>query len=471
MTKMNRSKKASIGLLFPLIFAGQYAVGQEIVNRENIYAAPKTDTVVVDKVVGIVGNKIILESAIEAQYLQAKVRNQSAGKCKIYEDMLYQKLLVTQAQIDSLEVSEKEVDAEIQNRLQGFIDQLGGLEKVEEYFNKPLAEIKEDLRDVTEDQLLSQRERNQITSDIKVSPSEVNNFYKKLPKDSLPLIDLTLEMQQIVIYPEISKKDIDEVKQRLLKIKNEVLNEGALFETKAILYSEDPGSSPKGGELGMMSRSELVPEFATAAFALKKDSISDVVKSDFGYHIIQLIDRKGERINVRHILMKPKFTFEAKTKAKQKIDTIYNGLVDKKYTFDDAAKLFSEDSKTSKNGGLVVNPYSGNAKFTVDEIYPVNYYAIKNLEAGQFSKPFETYDDKGNTVYKILYVKSKVLPHQATIETDYQDIQDMALNEKYKKAYDKWIAEKSKSTYIKIDKSYKTCPFEYDGWLHTEIKK
>lgn len=429
------------------------------------------DTVVVDKVVGIVGNKIILESAIQAQYFQAKARNRTIEKCKIFEDLLYQQLLVAQSEIDSLEVSDKEVEAEIQQRLQGFIDQLGGVEKVEEYFNKPLGEIKEDLRDVTEDQLLAQRERGEITKDIKITPSEVNKFYKTLSKDSLPLIDLTLEMNQIVIYPEISKKDIEAVKKRLNDIREEVLKGGALFETKAILYSEDPGSSAKGGELGMMSRGELVPEFSSAAFALKKDSISDIIKSDFGYHIIQMIDRKGERINVRHILMKPKFTQESKYKAKQKIDSIYTALTEKKYSFEDAAKLFSEDTKTSKNGGLMINPYTGTSKFTEDQIYPTNYYNIKNLKEGEFSKPFETFDDKGNIVYKIILIKSKVMPHQATIETDYQEIQDMAMEKKYKKAYDKWIAEKSQSTYIKIDKSYKTCPFEYEGWLHSEIKK
>lgn len=453
-------------LVFAAVLLSFPALAQQDIKR-----APSKDTVVIDKVVGIVGNKVILESAVQSQYFQAKARNRSVDKCAIYEDMLYSKLLVTQAEIDSLAVSEKEVDAEIQNRLQGFVDQLGGVTKVEEYFNKTIGEIKADLRDVTEDQILAQKERQEITKDIKVTPSEVNNFYKTLSKDSLPLVDLTIEMCQIVIYPAISEKDIADVKKHLLDIKDEVLHKGALFETKAILYSEDPGSSSKGGELGMMSRGELVPEFSAAAFALKKDSVSDVIKSDFGYHIIQLIDRKGERINVRHILMKPKFTAEAKQKARQKADSIYQSLSENKYSFEDAAKLFSEEDKTAKNGGLVVNPRSGNAKFTPEEILPATYYNIKNIEEGGFSKPFETYDDKGNTVYKIIMIKSKVPPHQASIETDYQDIQDMALDKKYKKAYDKWISEKSLSTYIKIDKSYKSCPFEYDGWLHQDIKK
>ncbi|MBQ1697223.1 MAG: peptidylprolyl isomerase [Bacteroidales bacterium] len=429
------------------------------------------DTIIIDRIVAVVGNSPVLESAIESQYFQAKARNVQVSKCKIYEDMLYQKLLVSQADIDSLTVTEKQVDAEIQSRLQGFIDQLGGLEKVEEYFNKPLGEIKEDLRDVTEDQLLAQLEREEITKDIKVTPSEVNNFYRKLPKDSLPLIDLEYELNQIMFYPEISKKDIEDVKKRLRDIRNDVLNNGALFETKAILYSEDPGSASSGGEYGMTSRNDLVPEFSAAAFKLKKDSISDVIKTDYGYHIIQLIDRKGERINFRHILMKPKFTPEAKAKAKQRADSVYNAIKEGKIEFEDAAKLYSQDEKTCKNGGLMMNPRSGTAKFTVDEIYPTNYYNIKNLKEGEYTKAFESYDDKGAIVYVIIKVKSKVEPHIANIETDYQVIQNMALDKKYKDAYDKWIVEKSKTTYIKISGDYKKCPFEYDGWLHSELKR
>ncbi len=429
------------------------------------------DTIIVDRVVAVVGNSPVLESAIESQYFQAKARNVQTDKCKIYEDMLYQKLLVSQADIDSLTVSEKQVDAEIQNRLQGFINQLGGLEKVEEYFNKPLGEIKEDLRSVTEDQLLAQLEREEITKDIKVTPSEVNNYYRKLSKDSLPLIDLEFELNQIVFYPEISSKDIENVKKRLADIKDEVLHKGALFETKAILYSEDPGSAASGGELGFMSRNELVPEFSAAAFKLKRDSISDIVKSEYGYHLIQMIDRKGERINVRHILMKPKFTPEAKQRAKQHADSVYNAIKAGTITFEDAARLYSQDDKSNKNGGLMMNSGTGSTKFQVDDIYPTNYYNIKNLKEGEYTRAFESFDNKGATIYVIIKVKTKIEPHIANIDTYYQVIQDMVLNQKYREAYDKWISEKSQTTYIKVSNDYKKCPFEYDGWLHNELKR
>ena len=274
----------------------------------------KSDTMIVDRVVAVVGNKPILESAIEDYCAQSRARNIRITKCQAYEKMLNSKLLVAQAEIDSIEVSEKEVEAETENRLQQFINQMGGIENMEKTLNKPLGEIKASLHDPTEDDLLADGERREIIKDIKVSPSQVHNFYREISKDSLPLIDLQLEMCQIVIYPEISQKDIDEVKNRLMQFKKEILSKESLFETKAILYSEDPGSSTSGGELGFMHRNDLMPEFSAAAFQLKKDSISDIVKTDYGYHIIQMIDRKGERINVRHILLKPKYTQEAKKK-------------------------------------------------------------------------------------------------------------------------------------------------------------
>ena len=351
---------------------------------------------------------------------------------------------------------------------------MGCVEKMEDYFNKPLAEIKEDLRDVTRDQLIASKEQDEITKDIKVTPSEVNKFYKSLSKDTLPLIDLQYELNEIVIHPTISKQDRKAVKKRLLDIKEDVLKNGSLFETKAVLYSEDQGSAVDGGELGMMSRGELVPEFAAAAFSLKKDSISDVVESEFGFHLIQLIDRKGERINVRHILMKPKFSPEAKAAAKARIDSIYTAITEKSITFEDAAKLFSTNDKTGKNGGVRINPFSGNTKFTVEALQqfaPTDYFYIRNLQEGDISKPFEAYDDKGNFAFKIMLIKSRVEPHIATIETDYQTIQDMALDRKFTEAYDKWVKEKAKSVYVKIADDYKNFDFKFKGWLHSEIER
>ena len=435
-----------------------------------------SNVIVVDKVIAVVGNKIILESELQAQYMQAQARSAAISKASVFEDLLYQKLLVAQAEIDSVDVkiTDKMVEDKVTEKLNRFIDEMGGVEKMEEYFNKPLAEIKEDLRDVTRDQLIASAEQDEITKDVKVTPAEVNKYYKSLSQDSLPLIDLQFEICEIVIHPAISKKDRDAVKQRLMDIKKEVLAGGSLFETKAVLYSEDPGSAVDGGELGMMSRGELVPEFAAAAFSLKKDSISDVIESEFGFHIIQMIDRKGERINVRHILMKPKFTPEAKAKAKVKADSIYSVLMEKKMTFEDAAKLFSTNDKTGKNGGVKVNPYSGDTKFTVEALQqamPADYYYIQNMKAGDISKPLDSYDDRGNQAYKIILLKSRTEPHIASIETDYQTIQDMALNHKYSQTYDKWVKEKAKSVYVRINDEYKDYNFRFAGWLHSDLER
>lgn len=435
-----------------------------------------SNVTVVDKVIAVVGNKIILESELQEQYMQAQARNATISKASVFEDLLYQKLLVAQAEIDSVDVkiTDKMVEDNVTEKINRFIDEMGGVEKMEENFNKPLAEIKELLRDVTRDQLIAGAEQDEITKDVKVTPAEVNKYYKSLSQDSLPLIDLQFEICEIVIHPAISKKDRDAVKQRLMDIKKEVLAGGSLFETKAVLYSEDPGSAVDGGELGMMSRGELVPEFAAAAFSLKKDSISDVIESEFGFHIIQMIDRRGERINVRHILMKPKFTPEAKAKAKVKADSIYSVLMEKKMTFEDAAKLFSTNDKTGKNGGVKVNPYSGDTKFTIEALQqamPADYYYIQNMKVGDISKPHDSYDDRGNQAYKIILLKSRTEPHIASIETDYQTIQDMALKHKYSQTFDKWVKEKAKSVYVRIHDEYRDYNFRFAGWLHSDLER
>ncbi|MCQ2974037.1 MAG: peptidylprolyl isomerase [Bacteroidales bacterium] len=476
--------RLSIITLISILFAQNASSQDTTKNANNIVQSKEaipttpisTDTIILDRVVAVVGNKIILESQVEAQLQQAQARNLKVTKGKVFEDLLYQNLLIAQAEIDSIDVqvTDKMVEEQVTEKLNSFIDEMGGVEKMEEYFNKSLAEIKEDLRDATRDQLIARQEQNEITKDVKITPAEVNKFYKNLSKDSLPLIDLEFELNEIDFHPIISKADKEEVKKQLLKIKKEVETEGASFETKAILYSDDPGSSAQGGELGMMSRGELVPEFSAAAFQLKKDSISDVIETEFGFHIIQLIDRKGERINVRHILLKPKFSQEARIKAKNLADSVYNAIINKNIKFEDAAKLYSTNENTGKNGGVRVNPYTSSTKFTVEilqRISPPDYYYFKNLKEGEITKPFESYDEKGNYTYKIIEIKSRVEPHIATIETDYQVIQDMALSQKNNNQYDKWINEKSKSVYVKISKEYQNLDFKYTGWLHQDIER
>lgn len=426
------------------------------------------DTIIVDQVIAVVGNKIILESEVEAQYMQYKARNNKADyhiKCDIFEESLKQKLFINQAIIDSIEVSQSEVEYEIANRLDNFIEQLGGIEKVEEYFGKPLAQIKEDLKEITKDQLTANKMQMTIGQDIKVTPAEVNKFYQNLPKDSLPLIDTEIEIQQILIYPKSTPEQVKEVKDKLLSFKKQIEKGERKFETLAILYSDDPGTASNGGEMGYMARGELVPEFASAAFKLDKNEISNIVKTDFGYHIIQLVDRKGERVKVRHILMKPKISTTSKIAARNRLDSITKLIKNDSISFAIAATYFNEDERTRNNEGLMINPYTGTSKFTTDKIHPALKYVIKDLEPGEISKPFESYDQSGKNVYMIIRLKSKTEPHLASLDTDYQKIQNMALMNKNQKLIDEWIQEKQKTMYITMDKKYKKCNFKYKGWL------
>ncbi len=425
------------------------------------------DTLILDKIVATVGNNPIFLSDIENQYLQAQARGmtyEGDPKCQIFEDLLIQKLLLNQSQIDSIQVGDNDVDNELNQRLETFIRQIGSQEKLEEYFKKSLPEIKEDLRDVIKDQILTQKMQGKITSDIKITPTEVQGFFKSLPVDSLPIIDAEYELMQVCQTPKISDAEKLVVKKRLEEMREKIVK-GGNFAAMARLYSEDPGSATKGGELGFMGRGELVPEFSSAAFILQVDSVSPVIETEFGYHIIQLIERRGERINVRHILMIPKVSYDVKSKSKARLDSICNEIRKNTVSFEEAALRFSDDENTRKNGGLVVNPQTGNSRFLTSQIDASTNYVIKNLNINEISNSFEDVDEKGKTLYKIVKIKSKSKPHTANLKDDYQKIHDMALNAKRNKEMDKWVASKQKASYIKIDNSYKNCTFKHKGWL------
>ena len=427
----------------------------------------QNDTLIVDQVVARVGDRIILQSDIEAQYSQMLSHGSNGEdlKCKILEELLLQKLLLNQADIDSVEVSDEELDMNVDQRPQIFIDQMGGVSKMEDYFHKTIFEIKRDLKRILRDQLRAQRMQAQLTQDIKVTPSEVRDYYESLPKDSLPIIEEQLEVEQIVIKPKISKEQEDQIIQRLRDMRKQVMEGKKRFETLAILYSQDPGSSGKGGELGFRSRAELVPEFASVAFNLKPGEISDVVKTDFGYHIIQLIERRGERVNVRHILLIPRPTPEAIAQAKERADSIYDLIMADSLTFEEAAVKFSDDKDTKNNGGLLFNQMTGTSKFTLDQLPATIRFDVKDMEAGEISKPVRTYDYTGMPVYKIYKIKSRTEPHIANLEQDYAMIQDMALAHKREVFMNNWVSKQLKKTYVHIDKMYTNCKFRNKDWL------
>jgi len=423
---------------------------------------------VIDQIIAVVGNSTIMLSEIENQSIQLQNQGYSSTKadikCEIFEELLIQKLLLNQALLDSIEITPKEIDNIIDARIRYFVSQIGSVEKLEAYYNKSVLEIKESFRNVIKEQELTKRMQSKITDHFKISPSEVKSFFKTIPKDSLPLINSELEIAQITRYPKISDAQKQAVKDRLREFK-ERINKGDKFSTLAVLYSEDPGSSKKGGELGFMGRGDLVPEFAAVAFNLKEGEISKIVETEFGYHIIQCIEKKGELINFRHILLKPKESTNELFAAKSFLDSIALLIKKDSIGFLPAAEKFSEDIDTKNNGGAMINAQTGNTKFQASQIDPSIYYIVKDMNIGSVSKPFESTDSKGKKVYKMVMLKSKSKAHTANLKDDYQLIQDEALAAKKQEELNKWIKKKQEETYIRIDNSYKNCMFARSGWI------
>jgi peptidyl-prolyl cis-trans isomerase SurA len=419
----------------------------------------------VDEIVAIVGKNQILYSDIEDQYMQMMAQGVKPipAKCQIFEDLLAQKLLVNQADIDSLIVEDAQVEMELNDRITYFINQIGTEEKLVAYFNKSILEIKEDMRDAVKEQMLMQKMRQEITANLSITPAEVRSYYNNLPPDSIPLIDAEVEISQLLVYPKTNEKAVFEVREKLLALRERIVN-GENFATMAVLYSED-GSASKGGDIGWTSKADIDPAYSKAAFALKIGQVSKIVESSFGYHIIQLIDRTDDRIRTRHILMKPKISFEAKEAAMQHLDSILTLIRIDSLTFEKAAVRYSQDEATFNNGGIKVNPVTGNTKFQLDQFETNEHYIIRNLKVGEISEPFESKDDKGNLVYKVIRLKSKTEPHKASIKQDFELLKQMAMLVKQNEVVDEWIEDKMASTYIRINDPYKDCSFRLKGWV------
>lgn len=429
-----------------------------IITSTNIFS----QAIVADKVVAVVGKNAILYSEIEEQAMQEQAQRKQSDKCVIFEDMLAQKLLVAQAEIDSIEVSEGEVELELEQRLNYFINQIGTEEKLVAYFGKSIVEIKEDMRDAVLEQILMQRMQSEVVKGMSITPKEVKEFFNELPKDSLPYVDSEIELSQILIYPKTNDDAVYQAKEKLLGIRERILN-GENFATLAVLYSECPSSS-KGGELGWSAKTELDPAFYKAAAALKPGQISKIVESTIGFHLIQLQEKTEDRIKTRHILLKPKISFEAKQGAKNRLDSIAQLVRIDTLTFERAAQYFSQDEDTRLSGGIRVNPATQNSKFKVNEFSTSEYYVIRNLKIGEISAPFESVDDKGKTVFKIVQLRSKTEPHYANIKQDFDLIKNMALQEKRLNIVDEWVVSKAKDVYIRIEPPYNDCDFRLKCW-------
>jgi len=421
---------------------------------------------IIDQIIGVVGDKRVLFSDVEKEYYQLLAQGYKGAddiRCRIFENLLSQKLFLNQAEIDSIEVTDVEVDLQLDQRLNYFINQIGSEEKLEEYFSKSILEIKEDMRDAIREQILTERIKADILGDITATPSEVRNYFKNMHKDSIPYVNAEVEINQILIYPSTSEEAVYEVRQKLLDIRQRIIN-GEKFATLAVLYSEGP-SAPKGGEIGWSNKAELDTEYAKVAFSLKKGSVSKIVKSSFGYHIIQLIDRTDDRVNTRHILMKPKISIEEKEKAEAKLDSIVRLVRLDSLTFQQAAIYFSHDKDTRMNGGQVINENTGDSKFALDNFSTRDYLIIKNLDLAEISKAYESVDKHGVVVFKVVLLKSRTNPHVANLKEDYSLLKQMTMINKQTEIVDKWIKEKIESTYIKLDKNYIDCNFRISGWL------
>lgn len=422
---------------------------------------------IIDGVVAVVGANEILRSDIESQYLQFRSQGNIQGsaekvRCQVLEGLLFQKLLYHQAQVDSVKITEAEVDGSMDQRMRYFIGQIGSVEKMEEYYQKSISEIKNEMRDMIKEQMMIQSSQEKITKEVSITPSEVKAFLKRLPKDSIPEISSEIEVGMIKKTPMIGEAEKQACIDRLKSFK-ERIKKGDDFSTLAVLYSEDPGSAKKGGELGMFKRGDMHIEFEAAAFKLKPGEISDIVETEDGFHLIQMIARKGEYINVRHILLQPKVSMTSMGRAKALLDSVGILVEQKKLTFDDAVAKYSDDP-TRNNGGLIVNNQTGTTKFENNQLDPKIFFVIDKLKVGEISTPVLYKTERGKEEYRLYFLKTRTTPHKATIQEDYAKIHQMALDEKKMNVMNNWVKERILKTFISIDKDYQKCPFE-KGWV------
>jgi len=418
---------------------------------------------VIDEVVAVVGANYILQSDIEAQYIQFRMQggitDARATRCQILEDLLFQKLMLNQAELDSVVVTDEQIEQTMDARFRYYIQQFGSQEKLEQFYKKSLIEIREEFKTLVKEQLMVDEVQQKIIKDLKVTPSEVRAYFNSLPKDSIPLIDTEYEVGQIVKEPAINKEELEATRERLKSLRDRIMK-GESFGTLAVLYSDDPGSAKKSGEIGFVGRGQLYPEYEAAAFGLKKGEISEIIKSKAGYHIIQLIERRGEQINTRHILLMPKISDSDIQKASKLLDSVAGLVREKKMTFEEAALKFSDDPGKI-NGASMVNQSTGNTRFLEDQLDPKVFFSISKLQVGEISRPVAMLNEESKQTLNLYYLKSKSEPHKANLRDDYSTIMEWAMNKKRGDTINKWISEKIAKTYFRINDSYLNCKFKH----------
>ena len=436
-------------------------------------SAQKYKNGVADKTIAVMGGETILLSDLESEVQQMRMNGATSDKdirCELLETMMEAKLFLMQARIDSLTINTDMVDNNLSQRMDWFRTQLGGDEEMEKYFGKPMYKLREEWKKALEEQSLTEQERYEIASKIAdVTPYDVQEYINATDPEDLPVVPVKYQLSQICIYPDRETAAVA-VREKLLSLRERIMN-GEKFSTLARIYSEDPGSARRGGELGMASKSIFWPAFSDAAMALRPGMISQVVETPDGFHIIEVIEKKGDMFNARHILIKPQYTNEDREKAFARLDSLKTKIEEEEITFDLAARFFSEDPATRTNGGQMADPATGSSYFEIDQLKPADYAAIKDLKPGQISQPVESSDNEGyqqgrngNLMYKIIRV-DKILPaHTATFENDYTQILERVQQKKQQEAVDKFLSEKIKSTYIIIDPLFAECEFTREEW-------
>ena len=424
---------------------------------------------VVEKSVAIVGNEVIMISQVEGEAQMMRARGSVADestRCEILEQMLISKLFITQAKIDSLVVNEANVMASLDGRVNELIQTLGGEKQTEEYFGKPMHKLRKEWEDILREQSLMQQMQQKVMQDIPaLTPRDIEKYYKDTPQEDLPMVSTKYRIRQIGIYPDKKAAELA-VKERLIELRERILK-GEKFATLARLYSQDPGTMAKGGELGMAPRSMFWPVFSDAAMSLKVGQVSQVVETPDGFHIIQLIERNGDMFNARHILIKPQYTSEDREKGFKKLDSLRNMITSDSLSFATVARYYSQEKKSATSGGLMADEYTGSSYFEKDQLKPADYAVLRNMEVGDISEPFESLDNEGrngNTIYKILYL-DKILPsHVANYKDDFDALANELNKINSQKAIDNFIKEKQKVTYIVLDPFFEGCSFRYPGW-------
>lgn len=423
----------------------------------------------IDKTIAVVGNEMISLSQLEQEILYMRMQGMYSDKnmrCEQLERMMDSKLFLMQARIDSLSVNQEMVNSSLEQRMAQIQTNFGGDDEVEKFYGKPIYKLRQEWRQQLEDMTLTQQMQQQIASSIpELTPHDVKKYISETDPEDLPMVPIKYQLSQICIYPDRENANLA-VKEKLLSIRERIIN-GEKFSTLARIYSEDPGSARKGGELGMASKSIFWPAFSDAAMSLKPGVISQIVETPDGFHIIEVLEKKGDMFNARHILIKPSYTDQDRQKAFATLDSLKTEIQNDAVTFELAAKFYSQDAQTKTNGGQMADPNTGSSYFEIDQLKPQDYAAIMDLKEGEISEPVESKDNEGrdgNTVYKIIRVDKIIPAHTASFDNDYSDLLEEARAKEQNAAIDEFIDGKIKTTYIVIDPLFKNCEFSRDGW-------